>query len=305
MKIDRLLSIVMLLLESDRVSTSKLAKMFEVSTRTIFRDIEVINKAGIPIVSYPGNHGGIGIMENYKIKKKLFTSSDINTLLIGLNSIQSSMSSDEIHQTITKIKGMLSEEDVRDFDNQVIVDNSPWYGLKYPKPNFDEMNSAIKERRLLSFKYADQNGMRTERVIEPYRLIMKDTNWYLQGFCTTKEAFRTFRLTRISFLRVLDKHFIPREFKSALEAKSERETITIKLLVNESLLDIMTEYCGKDCIKAYDSKHWMVDFPFIEDDHGYGFLLRFGEKCICVEPEHVRIEVIRRIKYLQAAYQIE
>jgi predicted DNA-binding transcriptional regulator YafY len=114
LKIDRLISIIMILLERKKISATKLAEMFEVSTRTIYRDMETINAAGIPILTFPGINGGIGIMEEYKIDKKLFTTSDITTLLMGLGSISSTLTNDEIINTLAKVKGLVPSEQIRD-----------------------------------------------------------------------------------------------------------------------------------------------------------------------------------------------
>lgn len=302
MKIDRLLSIVMLLLERNKVSTSTLAKMFEVTPRTIFRDIEAINRAGIPIISYPGVHGGIGIMEAYKIEKKLFTVSDITALLIGLNSIQASMSSEEILTTIAKVKGLVSEEQMKDFESQISIDHTSWLGNGSAKPNFEEMKNAIHEKKLLSFKYSDQNSRRTQRKIEPYRLVLKNSHWYLQGYCTVQQDFRTFKLSRISALKPLNESFVPREIGPELFEMTEKHTITIKLLIDESLRDFMVEYCGEQNIQPHGENKWLATFPFKENDLGYGYLLGFGHKCECLEPEHVRLELIRRINQLKDMY---
>ena len=110
MKIDRLVSIIIILLERKKISASELAEMFEVTPRTIYRDIEAISLAGIPIVTYPGVNGGIGIMDEYKIDKKIFTKSDVETLLIGLSSMSSAFSKGEIKYTLAKIKGLFPEE---------------------------------------------------------------------------------------------------------------------------------------------------------------------------------------------------
>ena len=107
MKIDRLVSIIMILLERKKISASELAEMFEVTPRTIYRDIEAISLAGVPIVTYPGVNGGIGIMDEYKIDKKIFTKSDVETLLIGLSSMSSAFSKEEIKCTFMSLTLLL------------------------------------------------------------------------------------------------------------------------------------------------------------------------------------------------------
>lgn len=215
MKIDRLISIIMVLLERKKVSAPKLAEMFEVTTRTIYRDIEVLNQVGIPIIAYPGVNGGIGIMEEYKIDKKLFTTSDITTLLRGLGSISSTLTDEEIVNTLAKVKGLIPAEQIKDIElksGQVNIDLTPWAGNKNLQPNLEEIKKSLDENRLLSFKYSDREGKKSQRLVEPYQLVLKESNWYLQAYCTTRCDFRIFKLSRISQIEIMEDKFIPREF---------------------------------------------------------------------------------------------
>lgn len=298
----------MVLLERKKVSAAKLADMFEVTPRTIYRDIETINSAGIPIITYPGINGGIGIMEEYKVDKKLFTTSDIATLLMGLGSISKAMTNDEIINTLAKVKGLVPEEQIRDIElksNQITIDLAPWIGNRSMQLNLEKIKTALNHKKLLSFKYSNRDGKRSNRKVEPYRLVLKEANWYLQGYCVSRQDYRVFKLSRISALEILDEIFIPREFDSrSLGAWDyiERNIIAIKLLVHESLRDRMVEYSGEENIEPCGNNKLIVKFPFIEDEFGYNLLLSFGDKCECLEPQNVREELIRRIKNMLVAY---
>lgn len=308
MKIDRLISIIMILLENKKISATKLAEMLEVTPRTIYRDIETINQSGIPIITYPGVNGGIGIMEEYKINKKLFTTSDITTLLIGLGSISSTLSKEEIVNTLAKVKGLVPAEKMRDIElksNQINIDLTSWIGNKNLQPNLEEIKRALNEIKLLTFKYSDRSSKKSNRKVEPYRLVLKDTNWYLQGYCTSKQDFRTFKLSRISAIEILEDTFNPREFEGKSLGSSDwikKKIITIKLVIHESLRERIMEYCGEENIKSYGENKLIVDFPFTEDDFSYNIVLGFGHKCECLEPAHVREEIINRIKRLLDVY---
>lgn len=308
MKIDRLISIIMILLERKKVSATKLAEMFEVSPRTIYRDIETINLAGIPIVTYPGANGGIGIMEEYKIDKKLFTTSDIATLLMGIGSISRVMNNEEIINTLAKIKGLVSDEQISDIElksSQITIDLTPWMGNKNMEINLEKTKKAMDEKKYLYFEYTDRSGKNSNRKIEPYQLVLKESHWYLQGYCSSKEDFRIFKLSRISDLEILDDTFSPRRFDAKLLGTwdyIEKKFITIKLLVHESLRERMVEHCGEDNIQYCEDNKLIVNFPFIEDEYGYNLLLGFGDKCECLEPSNVRYELIRRIKNLLRVY---
>lgn len=299
----------MVLLERKKISATKLAEMFEVTPRTIYRDIETISLAGIPIVTYPGANGGIGIMEEYKLDKKLFTTSDITTLLIGLGSISSTLSSEEIVNTLAKVKGLIPAEQFRDIElksSQITIDLTPWAGNKNLQPNLEQIKRALNESKYLSFKYSDRSGKKSSRKVEPYKLVLKETNWYLQGYCISKKDFRTFKLSRISALEIMEEMFIPREFHAkplgAVDWIKNR-IITIKLLVDESLRERMAEHCGEENIEPDGNNKLIVHFPFVEDELGYNLLLSFGDKCECLEPENIRMEVIQRIKKILEVYK--
>jgi len=302
MKIDRLLSIVMLLLERKLISASKLAEMFEVTPRTIFRDIETINKAGIPIVTYPGAKGGIGIMDRYKIEKKLFTATDIVTLLLGLNSIHAAMSSEEFLNTIVKIKGLVSEEEIQAFENKIVIDSNSWFGKPTIKPNFDDLQTALISNRVLSFVYSDKFDQLNQRKVEPYRLVLKDTIWYLHAYCFTKQGFRMFKLSCMSSIQLHNEQFLPKNVEFEPLDSSEIKPIELQLLVDKTLVHYMKGYCGEENVTFYKNDQWLVKFPFVENEHGYGHLLSFGDKCECLEPQHVRLEMINRIHRLVAKY---
>lgn len=308
MKIDRLISIIMVLLNNERISAIKLAEMFEVSPRTIYRDIETISLAGIPITTYNGVNGGISIMEEYKVDKKFFTISDISTLLMGISSISTTLPDKEIIGTLEKVKGLLPKEQVEDIElksNQITIDLTTWMGNKDLKFNIEKIKKALNNNLYLSFEYYSSSRNKANRCIEPYKLILKDNNWYLQGYCTLREDFRVFKLSRISNLSVLESTFTPRDFKAKpLDGSGwiDKKVITIKLLVDWSLRENMVERCGENNVKPYEDDKFVVDFPFVPDDLGYNILMGFGDKCECLSPENVRRELINRIQKLLKIY---
>ncbi|MEG0295925.1 MAG: YafY family protein [Clostridium sp.] len=309
MKIDRLISIIMVLLNNERVSAIQLAEMFEVSTRTIYRDIETISLSGIPITTYNGVNGGISIMEEYKVDKNIFTTSDISTILMGLSSVSTTLSNKEIIGTLEKVKSLLPKEQAKDIElksNQITIDLTTWMGNKSFQSNIEKVKSALNDNKHLQFEYYGVNRNKDKRCIEPYKLILKENNWYLQGYCTLKEDFRVFKLSRISNLVILESVFIPREFKSKpLDGGGwiDKRLITIKLLVDWSLREQMIERCGEDNVQDYGEDKFIVEFPFVADDLGYNILMGFGDKCECIAPENIRIELINRIKKLLYVYE--
>jgi predicted DNA-binding transcriptional regulator YafY len=227
---------------------------------------------------------------------------------MSLGSISRAITNDEIISTLAKVKGLVPDEQIRDIElksNQITIDLTPWIGNRNLQPNLEKIKKALHEKRFLSFEYSNSSGEKSSRKIEPHRLVLKESNWYIQGYCTFRGEFRIFKLSRISSLEILDETFIPHDFDVkplGVWDNIEKSIIVIKLLVHESLRDRMSEHCGEENIQPYGNNKLIVNFPFEENEFGYNMLLSFGEKCECLEPSHVRDEIIRRVKNLLRVY---
>lgn len=300
MKIDRLLAIVMILLERRQATAKYLSEIFNVSLRTIYRDVEAINAAGIPIVASPGIGGGFHLMDEYKVDKKLFTDSDIVTILMGLGSISSTLNTNEITNALSKVKSLIPENKSNDIDlksNQVVVDLQPWMGNTSIPKIIKQINTAISSRNIVCFNYVDKYGKQTSRIAEPHRLILKDNNWYLHGFCHNKNDFRIFKVSRMHHLESKNEQFSTRiipDLVSMFTQEIKNTQYDIKMIIHKSIIDSVLNYCDINRMTEYSPEHYMVMLPFIADDIGYGILLSFGDKCECLEPEHVRNEMAKR-----------
>ncbi|MEY8353970.1 YafY family protein [Lachnospiraceae bacterium 54-53] len=305
MKTDRLISIIMVLLNCDKISASKLAELLEVSTRTIYRDVEAIGKAGIPIFATAGVDGGIGILPEYKVDKNVFTPSDIQTILMGLSSVSTAFSSKEVTGTLEKIKSLMPEpHSLR--ASQITVDLTPWMGNKSFPQRLGRIRQSLNENRLLRFSYYSKNREHSLRRIEPYQLVLKETHWYLHGYCLEKQDFRVFRLSRMSDVIIENQTFIPKEFSPRPMDGSgwmEKKLIPATLLIDDSLYERLAEIGGEDRITPYGDGRFLVEFLFAPDDYGYNLLLGFGDKCECVGPPEVRKELKKRIENLLDRYR--
>ncbi len=305
MKLARIISIIMLLLQHKKITADRLAEMLEVSPRTIYRDLEVIGQAGIPVTTMAGKYGGVGIMEEYKVEKGLFTTADITSLLIGLGSIP--LTSEEVRTTLAKIKGLIPKEQMLDIETKsrrIVVDHSPWYGRQPLQPGLAKIKKSLDENRRLSFHYYDSGGRESRRTIEPCQLLWKDSTWYLWAYCLSRQDFRLFRISRMSEVEMLEETFFLREgFECRPPDEPEPSALTITLLVDESLRGWAADLAGKENLEPRGNRKFLARIPFVESDYGYGLLLCFGDKCECLEPEPVRREVARRAAALLRQYQ--
>ncbi len=311
MKVDRLVSIIMLLLEQKRIGAEELADRFEVSPRTIYRDMDAINLAGIPVLSIPGVGGGFEIMQDYKIDKKVFSTADLSVILMGLSSLSGMMRGDELVNALAKVKSFVPADRAREIElttSQILIDLSPWMGNKDAQAYLELIKTALRESKTLSFDYLDQHGNKSARRAEPYQLVLKGSHWYWQGFCRQRRDFRLFKLSRMSNPRMEKETFTPREHpRPQLEFSETLATLQtrIKLRIHQSVMERVLDYCAYDNFSPDGEEHWIVDFPFIENDYHYGMLLGMGDNCECLEPPRVRAEMKRRIHAVAALYESE
>ena len=308
MKIDRLVSIIMILLEKKRIGSQELADMFEVSPRTIYRDIDAINMAGIPVRSVSGVGGGFEIMQNYKIDRSVFSAADLSAILTGLSSLSDMIRGDDLISALSKVKSFIPADKAKDIDlraNQIHIDLSPWMGNRNIQQHLEIIKKALHESRLLSFDYSDRYGNKTSRNVEPYQLVLKSSHWYCQGYCYKRNEFRLFKLSRIYDLKLQAECFIPREYqKPMLDFTDILETLqtNIKLRIHRSVMDGVLDYCCYENFTADGDEHYTVDFPFIENDFYYSILFSFGDKCECLAPSRIRMEMKRRISDIASIY---
>lgn len=308
MKVDRLVSIIMILLDKKRINAQELADMFEVSPRTIYRDIDAISMAGIPIRSTSGVGGGFEIMPKYKIDKNVFSTADLSALLMGLSGLSNIVRGEELIHTLAKVKSFIPVDRAKDIElraNQICIDLSPWIGNRNIQPYLDTIQTALQESRLLTFIYIDHHGNQTERTVEPHQLVLKNSHWYFQGYCHMRNDFRLFRLSRILHLRMEEETFVPRDYaKPQLDIDDIVAAMqtTITLRIHKSIMDRVLDYCPYEQFSPDDDEHYIVNFPFIERDYYYDMLLSFGNQCECLGSAPIRERLRRRIQDLAALY---
>lgn len=309
MKVNRLVSMIMILLDKERIGAQELADLFEVSPRTIYRDIDAINMAGIPIRSISGVGGGFEIMQQYKIDQKVFSTADLSAIMMGLSSLAGMVRGDELVHALAKVKSFIPAERAKDIAlkaNQINIDLSSWMGNGNIQPYLEMIKTALQQSKLLSFEYIAHHGKKTARTAEPYQLVLKSNHWYLQGYCHKRNDFRLFRLSRMSNLQIQEETFTPRDYpKPTLDSADIFETMQtkIKIRIHQSVLDRVLDFCSYEDLSPDGDAYYIVRFPFIENEYHYDILLGFGDKCECLEPLHIRTEMKRKIHAIAALYE--
>jgi len=285
MKIDRLIGIITILLQKEKVTAPELAKRFEVSRRTINRDIEDISKAGIPIVTIQGSGGGISILDGYKMDKALLNDEELQAIFSGLKGIDSISKTSYLAKMIEKLSVK---------DNHIQVDDSITIDLSshYQKPltqKIDVLKNAIRTRRCVSFRYYYEKGD-SVRCIEPYRLIFKWSPWYVFGYCLDRKAYRLFKLNRLWNIAFLDKKFIPREIPEhelQFDDYFSSDAIHLKALFSSSEEYRLIEEYGVDCYSITDSGELLLERDFASYDNMRSWIFSFGDKVTILEPQQL------------------
>ncbi|NLL68503.1 MAG: YafY family transcriptional regulator [Clostridiaceae bacterium] len=312
MKLDRLVSILVLLLRKEKVQAKELAELFEVSVRTIYRDIEAINLAGIPIVTYQGVNGGIGIAEGYRLDKSVLTEDEMSTIVSTLSGIAPTMPDKKYEIIMKKIRNTIPSKQLENMDSkvkQLIIDFFPWGSGKLLKESISIIKKAIEKHNLIQFNYIDFSANKTVRTVEPYSLVLKGQNWYLRAWCQIRQDLRIFKLSRIKDLTALQDKFEPRKIEFDhinfdTEWKYTGKTVTLQLLFDGEIENIAFEYFGDSLEKQNDGK-LLLKTVMPEGYWLYGFILSFGTGVEVIDPPHIRMAIADISKKIYKKYSSE
>lgn len=286
MKIDRLIGILSVLLQQEKITASELAERFEVSRRTISRDIEALCKAGIPVCTMQGAGGGIRIMEGYRMDRTLLTSKDMQMILAGLRSLDGVSGSHYYGQLMEKLQA--GSSDFVSGNESVLIDLSSWYKESLP-PKFTVIQEAIEERKWLSFHYYAPGGDSVRR-IEPYYLIFKWSAWYVWGWCRKRKAYRLFKLNRMDGVRKEQEGFEGREVPMPELTNEEifPGKIHVKAVFEPEMKWRLVEEFGMSCFEENEEGKLVFQAEYMDMENLIGWLLTFGAKVKVLEPECAR-----------------
>ena len=291
MKTDRLIGILSILLQQEKTTAPRLAEKFEVSRRTIGRDIDALCRAGIPICTSQGAGGGISLMEGYRMDKTILTSRDMQMILAGLRSLDSVSGSRYYEQLMEKLKP--GGSDYVSGRDSILIDLASWYKDSLA-PKIALIQEAVEKHRLLSFRYYAPDGDSVRRV-EPYDLIFKWSSWYVWGWCLLRKDVRLFKLNRMDDLVMEDEEFSPRQVPMP-DLSNERifpAKIRIKALFRPETKWRLVEEFGPQCFTQQEDGKLLVCLDYTDEGSLIGWLLTFGEKVKVLEPESVKEKLVK------------
>lgn len=298
-KVERLISIVMILLQKEVVSATEFSRLFHVTKRTIQRDMETLGFANIPIYTEHGAEGGYALMEEYKFDKRLLNHKDIENILVALGGFEQLITDQEIQATIQKIKGMTGEG----ISPKLDLTFYDWPGRSQLKEDISLINQAIENNRLLKFDYVDQKGNKTNRVVEPYRLHVSEMHWYLFGYSLEREDYRTFKLARILHIQK-DGFFVPRseeKLKEGSQHIEHQDLVSVQLLIDVVVRDQFIERYGKNVVSKVTESSYLAAVELPEDQYAYQFIAGFGNKVKIMKP---RGFIDKYVNYLEEAVKL-
>ena len=290
MKLDRLLGILTTLLQKDishangRWTAPELSKKFEVSRRTIGRDIDTLCQAGIPIITYQGIGGGISIAEGFKLEKNVLTTNELSSMIAALKGIGSVLPQSNIERTLDKLHA--GSDAVVSLREPLIIDLSAHYKGQLTE-KIELIKNAILETHIIEFDYYYDKGD-THRRIEPYFVIFQWTAWYVFGFCLERQDWRLFKLLRLWNLTLCDDSYTPREIPPDKRDFSTRYADEMQLvaLFDPSVKYRLIETYGLDCYVETD-EGLLLKLSFSNHEYLISWLLGFGDKVKVLEPAEI------------------
>ncbi len=298
MQESRLFRIIYYLLDKGKSTAPELAEKFEVSVRTIYRDIDIISSMGIPVYAMQGKGGGITLLDNFVLDKSLLSTREKEQILMALQGIIATEpnNSDEL---LTKLGSLFQTKNT----NWIEVDFSNWVKRNPSQDIFQLMKSAIFSRNVISFQYFSSNRESTERRVEPLKLVFKSKDWYLYGFCLIRNDYRFFKLTRIKEMEIQAEVY-SREIPSTCSIGKQMDiqnAIAVTLKFDQDMaFRVYDEFAEGVTEDKQGNLYVRTNLP--DSDTLYSYLFSFADSVEIVEPENIREQVKNKLAAMQKKY---
>lgn len=288
MKIDRLIGIITTLQQKEKVTAPYLAEKFEVSRRTINRDIEDICRAGIPIVTTQGANGGISLMEGFALDTTVFTQQELSAVFTGLKTLDSVSS----FKSADKLASKMGAKDASGLTDYMTIDLASFYKSALSL-KIELIKKAISERRCLVFHYYYNKG-EADKLIEPYRIYYMWSDWYVFGYCKQRQDFRLYKLRRLWDLQLSEEgyevRFIPEE-KLQFGSHMTDDYFITAIYDSSEKYKLVEEY-GPDSFVVMDNGQLYAKWGFNSAEDALPWFLSMGDKVKIIEPP----EMIEKMK---------
>jgi predicted DNA-binding transcriptional regulator YafY len=300
MRVNRLLEMTTLLLKQKTIPAREFAQRFNVSTRTIYRDVEELSAAGVPVYMSKGKGGGIGLLDTFTLDRALVSAAEIDSLLVALKTLQAAQYP-QIDHFLAKLEGLFRHSAASDW---VEIEFSAWGSKPNAENKFIEIKRAILEQKMIQFEYIDAREVKSQRQLEPMQVIFKSQAWYLWGYCLDRQDFRTFRLSRIRNLQVSDTTFERRRPGEDHPKDTPRPAlVTVKLKFSSEVLHRVYDDFDDSLIRKNEDGSCLVSVDLVEDEWVYGMILSYGCYVEVLEPEHIKAIIVERMRRALQGYE--
>ena len=301
MQVSRMFEMLYILLSRERVTAPELAKRFEVSVRTIYRDVQALSEAGVPVYAERGREGGIRILPGYRLNQSLLSSEERESLLASLSAMAQTGAGER--ETLRKLSAFWGT----DAPDWVRIDLSDWSGTQ--DTLVATIKAAILGRQRLAFGYCASDGKQTDRLVCPLQLWFKGQAWYLRAYCLARSAVRTFKLTRMRGVHAASGGFPPEAIAADQEpeAKTDRQSVPV-LIGIELRVDacmayrVYDEFADASIAQQADGS-FLIRAAYPPGEWIVSMILGYGEHAEVISPAALREEIAGRLKKMCARYQ--
>lgn len=297
MQINRLFEIIYILLDKKTVTSKEFAERFEVSSRTIYRDIETLSAAGIPVYMSKGRGGGISLLPEFVLNKAVITNEEKEDILSSLKAVNA-VNCNKTDTILQKLSSLFGESNT----DWIEVDFSSWANAQNETETFNSIKFAILNKRGISFSYASAKGQQISREVEPLKLCFKSSAWYLYGYCKSRCDFRFFKLRRIRELCVSEQNF---------ERKSPNQIFTNENVFQEEYVKLKLKLSAEVAYRVYDEfdnyeqqedGSFIAELNYPKGEWIFYYIATFGSKCEILEPEEVRCDIKAELQNMLKNY---
>lgn len=295
MRLDRLLGIALELMAKKRVTAAELAAKFEVSIRTVYRDVELINRAGIPVASFTGADGGFELMNGFFLTRQYFSVDDLSVIYTLLKAMEGAMGGAvaPAMRKLASLNPLLANEGSHE---AVILNIST---LDFERDYVQELFRAVRQSRVVRLEYTSTSGTATERSVEPLNLLWEKGIWYLEGYCRSRQSKRYFRVSRITSLDVSEELFVPRQISDESE-QDEIQGIHAHLRFDLTVRTRVLEQFPGECVYQGD---WIdVYTTFYKKEYALSVIASYGMNVEIVSPAELQDDVIAHIEAIRQHY---
>ena len=315
MRADRLLSILLLLQVHQRVTAGELAQRLEVSERTIYRDMDALSSAGIPVFAERGHGGGWGLVDRYRTDLTGLNRAEIEALFLQPSGLLADLGLDKASTTaLIKLLAALPATRRRDAEHvrqRIHVDGAGWFQAQESVPFLSTLQEAVWEERKLQFSYQRGDGKVVERLVDPLGLVVKGRVWYL--IAAVEDGMRTYRVSRVQEAQVTDQPCIrPEGFDLAahweasvvrFKADLPRYPATLRAIPDIVPHIRRLRYTQVQDVSEPDADGWVtVSVQFETECEACMYVLGFGSQVEVIEPPALRQQVIYAAKSVIALY---